>query len=170
MKNHRQGNDKPYADLLNRIRVGEQTKEDITLLKTRVRSANHPDLKTASLYIVCKRMDCARINAQYLNSLNGELIKIKATHHHATQRNYKPYIEPKEGAVASTAFIDELKLKIGAKIMIIHNIDTADCLTNGQLGELVDIIKTTKGEVDKLIIKLKKKRTQENSIRASIQD
>ena len=155
--NHRQGNDKPYADLLNRIRVGEQTKEDITLLKTRVRSANHPDLKTASLYIVCKRMDCARINAQYLNSLNGELIKIKATHHHATQRNYKPYIEPKEGAVASTAFIDELKLKIGAKIMIIHNIDTADCLTNGQLGELVDIIKTTKGEVDKLIIKLKNK-------------
>ena len=28
-------------------------------------------------------------------------------------------------------------------------------LTNGQLGELVDIIKTTKGEADKLIIKLK---------------
>ena len=41
--------------------------------------------------------------------------------------------------------------------MIIHNTDTADCLTNGQLGELVDIIKTTKGEVDKLVIKLKNK-------------
>ena len=41
--------------------------------------------------------------------------------------------------------------------MIIHNIDTADCLTNGQLGELVDVIKTTKGEVDKLIITLKNK-------------
>ena len=100
-------------------------------------------------------MDCARINAQYLNSLMGDLIQIKARHHHATQKNYKPYIEPKEGAVASTSFIDELKLKIGAKVMIIHNIDTADSLTNGQLGELVDIIKTTKGEADKLIIKLK---------------
>ena len=41
--------------------------------------------------------------------------------------------------------------------MIIHNIDTSDSLTNGQLGELVDIIKTTRGEVDKLVIKLKNK-------------
>ena len=93
-QNHRQGNDKPYADLLNRIRVGEQTDEDIKLLKTRVRPANHPDLKRASLYIVCKRRDCARINAQYLNSLKGDMINLKAIHHHATQKNYKPYIEP----------------------------------------------------------------------------
>jgi hypothetical protein len=27
--NHRQGNDKAYAELLNRVRVGEQTQEDI---------------------------------------------------------------------------------------------------------------------------------------------
>ena len=155
--NHRQGNDKPYAELLNRIRVGKQTKEDIELLKTRVRPANHPDLKEASMYIVCKRKDCARINAEYLNSLRGELMNIKAKHHHATRKNYKPYIEPKEGAVANTAFMNELKLKIGAKVMIIHNVDTADCLTNGQLGVLVDIIKTTRGDVDKLIIKLKNK-------------
>ena len=60
----------------------------------------------------------------------------------------------KEGAVASTSFLDELHLKLGAKVMIIHNIDTADSLTNGQLGKLVDVIKTTSGEVDKLVIKL----------------
>ena len=34
-KNHRQGNDKDYADLLNRVRVGKQTKEDIALLSER---------------------------------------------------------------------------------------------------------------------------------------
>ena len=156
-KNHRQGNDRPYAELLNRIRTGDQTAQDIELLKTRVRPANHPELKEASLYIVCKRMDCARTNAQYLNSLKGDYINLKARHHHATQKNYKPFIEPKEGAIASTSFINELQLKIGAKIMIIHNIDTADGLTNGQLGELVTIIRTTKGEVDKLIVRLKKK-------------
>ena len=33
--------------------------------------------------------------------------------------------------------------------MRIHNIDTIGCLTNGQLGELKDVIKTKKGEFDK---------------------
>ena len=43
---------------------------------------------------------------------------------------------------------------MGAKVIIIHNIDTADCLTNGQLGNLIDIIRTTSGEIDKLVIRL----------------
>ena len=34
--NHRQGKDKTYADLLNRVRVGQQTDEDMDLLRTRV--------------------------------------------------------------------------------------------------------------------------------------
>ena len=53
--NHRQGSDRPYAELLNRVRIGEQTEEDLALLKTRVRPTNHPDLKEVNLYIVCKR-------------------------------------------------------------------------------------------------------------------
>merc|ERR1711888_462891 len=131
------------------------------MLRTRIRRANHPDLKEASLCIVCKRKDCAMINAQFLKKMKGEMITIKAIHHHATRKNYKPYIEPKEGAVASTSFIDDLQLKIGAKVMIIHNIDTTDCLTNGQLGELIDTVTMTNGRVDKLIIKLNNKKSGE---------
>ena len=44
VKNHRQESDKQYADLLNRVRIGEQNDEDIELLKTRVRQDGHPDL------------------------------------------------------------------------------------------------------------------------------
>ena len=43
-KNHRQGNDQTYAELLNRVRVGEQTEDDVDLLRTRVRTKHHPDL------------------------------------------------------------------------------------------------------------------------------
>ena len=95
-----------------------------------------------------------KTNDAHLNSLEGELVIVQAKHHHATQANYKPYIQRKDGAVASTSFKDQLKMKIGAKLMIIHNIDVADGLSNGQMGELVHMIKTTKGEIDKLVIKL----------------
>ena len=155
--NHRQGRDKPYADLLNRIRVGHQTQEDLDLLSTRIRPEKHEDLKSVDLYIMCKRKECAKLNLVRMNALDGKMMKMKAKHHHPTQKKYKPWIEPKEGAVASTSFLDELHVKLGAKVMIIHNIDTADCLTNGQLGKLVDVIKTKEGEVDKLVIQLNNK-------------
>jgi hypothetical protein len=133
------------------------TDEDIDKLKTRVRRKNHPDLKDVSLYIVPTRKACAKYNIEYLNSLEGSEILLKARHYHATQKKYKPFIDQKEGAVGTTAFQDELKLKVGANIIIIHNVDTSDGLTNGQLGELVTVINSKDGVADKLIIKLKNK-------------
>ena len=47
-------------------------------------------------------------------------------------------------------------MKLGAKIIISHNINTEDGLTNGQLGILTDMINTTDGKPDKLIVKLQK--------------
>ena len=163
--NHRQGEDKPYAEMLNRIRIGKMTQDDIAKLKTRVRPKSHSDLKDVSLYIVPTRRTCAKFNMEYLDSLEGDEIELKARHYHATQKRFTPFIEKKEGAIGTTGFQDKLKLKIGAKIIIIHNVDTSDGLTNGQLGELKDIIKTKDGETDKLIIKLKKKETGQNNRR-----
>ena len=60
-KNHRQGRDKDYADLLNRVRTGDQTMNDIEILKSRVRPKKHNDLKLVDLYIGCKRKDVAEI-------------------------------------------------------------------------------------------------------------
>ena len=44
IENHRQGEDREFADLLNRIRVvekGQLTDEDVALLQTRVRPEGH---------------------------------------------------------------------------------------------------------------------------------
>ena len=51
--------------------------------------------------------------------------------------------------------MDILKLKKGCKLILIHNIDTPDRLTNGQLGKLRDMIKTEDGTVAKLIVEFK---------------
>ena len=44
-ENHRTGEEKFFADLLNRIRVNEQTDSDIEYLQEKVRPKGHADLK-----------------------------------------------------------------------------------------------------------------------------
>ena len=61
-KNHRQGKDKDYGDLLNRIRVGEQTEEDMEMLESRVRDESHKDVRNADIHIGCKRKDVEERN------------------------------------------------------------------------------------------------------------
>ena len=155
--NHRQGEDKSYAETLNRIRIGKMNEDDITKLRKRVRHKCRQELNEVSLYIFPTKTTCSKYNKKYLDSIEGEEIIMKAKHFHATQKKYTPFIEKKEGAIGTTAFIDELKLKVGVKIIIINNIDTTDGLTNGQLGELVKVIYTKDGEADKLIVTLKQK-------------
>ena len=121
-----------------------------------MRTNNHPDLKDSGLFIVPTRVGSAKYNSKYLNSLEGEEYQLKARHYHPTQKKFTPFIDSKDGTIGTTSFQDILRLKIGAKIIIIHNIDTSDGLTNGQLGVLMAMIKSKDGEVDKLIIRLQK--------------
>ena len=144
--------------MLNRLRTADHTEEDIELLKTRVRPAGHSDVTKADMYIGCKREDVASMNKKYIEKLQGEKYVFKARHHHENQKTFKPSINKKDGGVGSTAFLNELIVKIGAKIMLIHNIDTADMLTNGQLGELVDVLVSKDKQISKLVVRLKDKR------------
>ena len=155
-KNHRQGKDKTYADLLNRVRVGDQTEDDLRILNERVRPNNHEDIKNADLFIGGKRRQCAEINRNYIfNQLKeSSLKKLKAINFHQTRKNFKPKINDKDGTIGSTSFQNILFLKKGAKIMIIHNIDTIDSLTNGQMGTLKDFIESKDGKIEKLVVKL----------------
>ena len=150
--NHRQGNDKTYADLLNRIRTGEQTPDDLDLIKTRLRPKNDEDLSKVDLFICCTRKNVSKHNEAYLKSLPGELLELKAINHLTTQKNFKPKIHP-EGTIGMTSFMNELKLKLGSKVILIHNINTPDSLTNGQLGILIGVIKSTNEHTDKLVVK-----------------
>ena len=168
-QNHRQGKDKTYADLLNRVRVGQHTNEDIDLLKSRIRTANHQDIKNVDMFIGCKRKDVAERNIQYLAQMKGKLQRMKAIHHTATKKKFKPKISKKDGNVGDTSLIDELILKIGAQVMIVHNIDTLDQLTNGQIGVLIDFIQTEEKKIEILVIKLKDQSAgSQNKIKHSV--
>ena len=91
--NHRQGASGEFAELLNRARVlrrGEMEEEDIKTWKSRVRPKNHPDLRSASINIICKRKTAGELNKAYLMQLKGEELKIEATVAMNTQKNFKP--------------------------------------------------------------------------------
>ena len=150
-ENHRQGDDKDYADLLNRVRIGEQTEDDMDLLRTRVRKKYHPDLKD-SLYIAAKRVIANEHTEKCLNSMKGSLHEIRAKHFTKLKQNFKPYIK-ENGSISDTQFLDRLKLKIGARVMLIYNVDVSDLLANGAMGTLMAVEMTKDGNVDKLIIK-----------------
>ena len=160
-ENHRQGADREFADCLNRVQEVEQgklTAEDRALLGTRVRPEGHADLKGASINIVCTKKKCSEMNTKYINALEGEAVIIKAINYKSTQKNYKPGNIQVDGTIGATGFMNELTLKIGAKVVMIWNVNTVDSLTNGQTGIVMAIIKDRKDEVDYLVIKFNQER------------
>ena len=155
VENHRQDGDANYADLLNRVRVGSQTAEDIKQLEARVRPLGHPDLQ-GSMYISCTNVEVNKFNAIGLNSLPSELVVVEAVNLHSTIKNFKPNINSK-GNIGTerneTPFRQNLELKIGAKVMLTYNIDVKDCLTNGARGKIVAFEIRKSGYLEKVIIK-----------------
>ena len=70
--NHRQGSDKTYAEMLNRIRVDEQTNEDLNILRERVREEGHPDLNSASIRICSTVAEVVDCNVAKMTELAGQ--------------------------------------------------------------------------------------------------
>ena len=153
-ENHRQGDDKAYADLLLRMRTESHTEEDLKVLRKRVFKKGHIWYKDVATTIVCTNAKAKEINDRELRKMEGEEMMFKAKHSHALQPDYKPMID-EVGQVGKTSFVDELVVKKGCPVMLVSNIDVADCLSNGQLGTLVDTVKGGNGVVKWLMIKFK---------------
>ena len=165
--NHRQSEDKEYADMLNRFRVGQQTEEDMNKLQSRVRPMRHHDLDGA-MFISCKNKEVAKLNIKRLNEINEETITLEAVNVHPTIKNFKPALG-KKGEVNETPFLQTLVIKKSARIQLTYNIDTLDCLTNGTRGEVVDVVRNPAGYVEKIMVKFdeqhqgrQKRETQSN--------
>ena len=153
VENHRQHGDADYADILNRIRVGEHTDDDMSKLQVRVRPEGHPDLKGA-LVIASKHAVVNHHNERCLEDLTTCLFTIEAINSHCNLPGFMPKIDKKKKTVSTTPYLQTLKLKMGCRVMLTVNIDVKDCLCNGSIGTLMGVIKDKhSAEVKILMVK-----------------
>ena len=150
-QNHRQGNDKTYADILNRIRTGNVTDADCNQLEERVRDINHQDIPSDAMYVTCTNARVKEINDAKLDNLQTEQAVLPALNINATCKEFCPPIG-KAGNVHTTPFMNKLTLKVKARVMLVFNCDTNDGLTNGAMGEVLGFQKSKKGEVICVIV------------------
>ena len=139
-ENHRQGEDKEYADLLNRVRVGEFTEEDIDVLKSRVRKEDSKEIKERSddLHIYSTNKKVNARNKSKLEERQGKEFTVKAGNSSRMIRNFKPAVN-NAGCILNTPFQAVLKVKKGVEVILVWNVDVADGLANGSRGVLVGV-------------------------------
>ena len=133
--NHRQGENKEWAETLNRIREGIVTPEDEAILRERVTS--HKFLEEDALHTMYYNKVVNQHNKEMLTKLNYDLMAAKALH--ALPKGRKPFIKEGKGTIANSDFLDVFEFKIGARCMMIKNIDLIDDMFNGASGTIVGV-------------------------------
>ena len=105
--------DERFKDVLNRIRVCEQTQEDLDYINTRVVSEEDYIMENESfLRIVSTNKDVQKYNQIALDTLDGDFITLKAK----IGGNFRETNEYKNGF-----YPEKIMVKIGCPIMITRN-------------------------------------------------
>ncbi|XP_078586291.1 uncharacterized protein LOC144868192 [Branchiostoma floridae x Branchiostoma japonicum] len=149
--NVRQSQDQKFADMLNRIRVGTPTIEDINTLKSRM--PPHVDLQSppfsTATRIYAKLKQCDMHNNKCLHNMNTKIYTIEARHRILNSPKYCPHQYVSSEEISKYLPTDHrdtaglpttLQLTIGAEVMLRRNISTSHGLTNGSTGTVIAIL------------------------------
>ena len=135
----RQRDDKLLAEFLNRLRTREKdqplTANDESVLKSRVvRKDNKLSAPSDASHIYARNTDVTRHNDNKLDTLDAETRTITAIDSIQDGGTCKQLETPYETARDDSPLVRELKIAIGARAMLITNVDVSDGLSNGVSG------------------------------------
>ena len=149
--NIRQHNDQSFSSLLNRIRIGDHTQEDIAILATRKTSNNQVDLLSSpfcnALRLFPRVSDCDFYNDQELHKLTSATVQLfeashvilesrRCTHGAVSYEHIREELIPNDDKECG-GLPRRLKLAVGSEIMLRRNIKCGDGLVNGARGIIV---------------------------------
>lgn len=121
--------DKTFSELLNQIRVGNLTKEGRDILQSR--TGIKPTEKKRPVVVHTHNANADSINEQMLKKLKGKAVDWKA----------HDYGEPGPMKVIQKNCLapELLKLKKGAQVMCLWNLNPEDGIANGSIGTVSSI-------------------------------
>ena len=137
------------------MRIGALIDEDIVRLKSRCISKLSKNFPRNACNLYYTNLEVEEHNNKMLNGVKSQLHSIDYVGDFP--KGYKPTIS-KHGTIDDTGLFAKLKIKIGARVMLVLNIDTSDSLVNGSLGVIVDIITEADGKVKCIIVKFDNKK------------
>lgn len=139
-KQYRQSKDQEYTNILNGIRKGVLTRNQLTALQARGQAVDDPFASKTRLLTV--NVDVDNVNHQHLDELEGEL------HEYDMETSGgKQYVEQ---LLRSCLAPDVLRLKQGAQVMFIKNSQDRKYV-NGSLGTVVGFEKHTDYPIIELV-------------------
>ena len=136
----RQKDDQSFIQLLNRVRTGTQTEDDIRIIQSRSITTDDPSYPSDALHIWAENTPVDGHNKKKLEELPGSLYILKAKDKYPTNVRKQDIDRVLARGRSETGGLDyEIHIKEGGRVMLTTNICIADRLINGQMGTIVRI-------------------------------
>lgn len=124
-KVYRQKNE-TFLSVLNRIRTGKTTPDDISLLNRRLVSKEDKNTQPDTIVLTTHNATADRLNQERLNKLSGNVYHFKAK----VKGNFSESSYPVES---------DITLKKGAQVMFVRNDTESQRYFNGKIGKVIEV-------------------------------
>ena len=107
--------------------------------------------ETEAQHIKTRNKNVKSHNDKMLKKIDSELVVIEAVQ--ILPRGRKSIIDKSKGTIGQTDFLEFLEVRVGARVVLIFNVDIMDDLYNGACGTVIGIEKDRNGQVRYIVVK-----------------